>query len=375
MGRLLYARNTIQSRLNVPEVSQSRFATLLVIFAFLTTISLTVNESSGQTRSSNRTQERRTIILNVSTGARSQAGTQHRWLEALQDVGADRVKISTRSRSTPAIDETKTTRSTIITVTGVVSGNNLILPGGKFKMTDKSGMRELFNRLRDDGAKVALAEKKAFGLTSEQLVGVHTKLAKTVDFDTAGQKAGDVFKKIKSENGLTFLLDEAAAAAFNSEEKVAEEFNGMSTGTALAAIARPLGLVMVPNREQGKDIVIHIIDSRASKENWPIGWPIKAAPVAVEPKLFDKLPIEIRDFKLKSALDAIEKRAGVLFLYDHNTLAREGIELTEVKVTLVQKKGSLLVAVSKLLRQTKPRLAEEIRLDENGKAFLWITVP
>ena len=80
MGRLLYARNTIQSRLNVPEVSQSRFATLLVIFAFLTTISLTVNESSGQTRSSNRTQERRTIILNVSTGARSQAGTQHRWL-------------------------------------------------------------------------------------------------------------------------------------------------------------------------------------------------------------------------------------------------------------------------------------------------------
>jgi hypothetical protein len=31
-------------------------------------------------------------------------------------------------------------------------------------------------------------------------------------------------------------------------------------------------------------------------------------------------------------------------------------------------------AVSNLLKQTKPKMSYEIRLDENGKAFLWISV-
>lgn len=39
-------------------------------------------------------------------------------------------------------------------------------------MKDKQGIRDYIQKIRDDGSKVALAEKKAFGLTSEQLVGV-----------------------------------------------------------------------------------------------------------------------------------------------------------------------------------------------------------
>ncbi len=91
------------------------------------------------------------------------------------------------------------------------------------------------------------------------------------------------------------------------------------------------------------------------------------------PRLFERLQLEIRGFPLKDALGAIEKRTGVPFFYDYNTFARAGVELKATKVTLVQDKASFMVAIDKLLRQSKPKLIDELRVDENGKPFLWIT--
>ncbi|MFK7769365.1 MAG: hypothetical protein AB8B55_19235 [Mariniblastus sp.] len=350
---------------------------LLATAAFVLFTSL--EESAAQSRSrygAQATENKRVIVLEISATGRAQVGTQQKWLEALQDVGADKISIKTKRTGTPKVEETQVGRSTaVVTVTGFIVGNKLKLPGGTFAITNKSGIRELLTRLKDDGAKVGLAEKKAFGLTSEQLVEVHEKFSAPVEFSTTGQKVSDVFAKIVAASGLDFTMGNAARAAINGRETVAEELLGVSMGTALATIVRPLGMVVEPRREQGKSTEILIVDSRASKEHWPIGWPIQRAPVAIEPKLFEKLPINIRNVSLKDAMNAVQKRAGVPFFYDHNTMAREGIELADVKVTLNQDKGSLMVAISKLLRQSKPRMVEELRVDENGKPFLWITVP
>jgi hypothetical protein len=317
--------------------------------------------------------KRRMIYLEVSADARARVGTQQDWLKMLQDVGADKVLSKTARTGTPTIEESEFTNSTIIRVTGFIVGSQLRLPGGNFSIRDKAGIRTLLQKLRDDGARVALAEKKAFGLTSEQLVGLHGVFAEPVEFNTKGQNAGDVIGGLIKQTGLKFVLDPSARAAVNGKETVAEELKGMSVGTALAAVVRPLGVVVQPKREQGKSLEIHILDSRSSDENWPIGWPIDRPPVSAAPDLFDQIPIEIRNFPLNAVLDAIEKKSGVPFFYDHNTLARKGIELSEVKVTLVDKKIALLVAVSRLLKQSQPRLSYEIRVDENAKPFLWIS--
>lgn len=318
--------------------------------------------------------KRRMIYLEISADARARVGTQQEWIQMLQEVGADKILSKTSSSGSPTIEETELKRSTIIRVTGFIAGNKLKLPGGTFSIRDKAGIRSLLQKLRDDGAKVALAEKKAFGLTSEQLVELHGKLAQTVEFSTKGKNAGDVIGKLVTQTGLKIVLDRTARAAVNSEEMVAEELKGISIGTALAAIVRPLGVVVQPKREQGKSLEIHLIDSRSSEENWPIGWPIERPPVAIAPQLFDQIPIEIRNFPLGDVLNAIEKKSGVSFFYDHNTLAREGIELADIKVTLVAKKVALLIAVSKVLKQSEPNLFYEIRVDENAKPFLWISV-
>lgn len=317
--------------------------------------------------------KRRMISLEISADSRAMVGTQQKWMQMLQEVGADKVVSKTARAGTPTVEENELTNSTIIRVTGFIVGNRLKLPGGDFSIRDKTGIRTLLQKLRDDGARVALAEKKAFGLTSEQLVGLHERFAKTVQFSTIGQNTGDVIGKLIRQTGLKFVLDPTAKAAVGGKETVAEELEGMSIGTALAAVVRPLGVVLQPRREQGKSLEIHILDARSSEENWPIGWPIERPPVAAAPDLFEKIPIEIRNFPLNAVLDAIEKKSGVPFFYDHNTFARKGVELSEVKVTLVDKNVGLLVAVSRLLKQSQPRLTYEIRVDENAKPFLWIS--
>ncbi|MGY8747258.1 MAG: hypothetical protein ACKVHR_04275 [Pirellulales bacterium] len=317
--------------------------------------------------------QRRVVYLEISADARARVGAQQQWLEMLQGVGADRVVSKTLKNGRVGIEETEMKSATVVKVSGVIAGDRLKLPGGSFTIRDKSGIRELLKRLRDDGAQVAMAEKKAFGLTSKQLVTLHGRLSQTVDFDTKGKKAGDVTAELIKKIGVPFVLDSAARAAVNGNEVILDELKGLSVGTALAAVVRPLGLVIEPKREQGKQLEIHLQDSRQSQENWPIGWPLERVPVAVAPTLFDKIPLEIRNFPLQAVLNAIEKKSGVNFLIDYNTLARKDVDLATTKVTLVEKKVVLLVAVSNALKQSKPRLSCELRIDENAKPFLWIT--
>jgi len=321
-----------------------------------------------------QTSKRRLVFLTVHADTKAMVGTQQSWIEMLQDVGADRVSAKTANHGNPTIEETETASSTVISISGYIVGQKLHLPGETFSIRDKARIKSLIQKLRDDGARTALAEKKAFGLTSEQLVGLHQKFANVVGIETKGQPVGDVVTALAKQTGLKFTLDPAARAAVNGDEVVAEELKGMSTGMALATIVRPLGLVVEPRREQGQPMEVMILDSRSSNENWPIGWPIEEPPVSVEPKLFTKIPIEIRKFKLAQVLAALQKRADVPFFYDQNSMAREGIELDEVRVSLVKKQITLLGAVSNVLNQTKPKMTYEIRLDENAKPFLWISV-
>ena len=89
--------------------------------------------------------------------------------------------------------------------------------------------------------------------------------------------------------------------------------------------------------------------------------------------MFERQKIAIGDFPLDQALGAIQKRVKIPFLVDQNSLARAGIELSDVRVSYVKEKVSYMVAIQKLLRQTQPRMLAEMRMDENDKPFLWLS--
>src|SRR5205814_8732531 len=203
----------------------------------------------------------------------------------------------------------------------------------------------------------------------QQLVAVHEALAVPVQGSTLGQPPRETAKKIADRLPYKFTSDEVAQRALAEGEAIADELEGISSGTALAVILRPLGLVMFPEKN-GQEIRLRIAVNRDAKEFWPVGWPLKGNPGETLPELFKFLKVNIGDASLSEAITAIASRVKAPVLYDYNALARARINLS-TKVSLTESNIFYSRALDRLLSQA--RLKYEIRLDEADKPFLWIT--
>jgi hypothetical protein len=79
----------------------------------------------------------------------------------------------------------------------------------------------------------------------------------------------------------------------------------------------------------------------------------------------------INDTPLSEALNAIGQRLELPFIFDHNALAREGIDIDSEKVSLPPGRTYYMRIITRLLSQAK--LTSDLRVDEAGRPFLWIT--
>ena len=315
------------------------------------------------------------MILEISGNSSTAPGTQQRWMQMLQKVGADRVSSKTLSGGVAGVEESSSGGTRLIKVRGFLEGSKLELPGGSYRLRDTARIRDLLQKFRDDGMETTLSEKHDFGLTANQLVDLAEKFAKPVAEPTKGKPFVKVIDSIASQTGVRFVRDASARAALAGQEKVSQEFQGMSSGTALAAMVKPLGLVLEPNRKQGQQVQVHIKRAEAGKQSWPAGRDPEQAPVMVEPNMFQKMPIGIKNYPLDKVMAAVQQKAKIPFIYDEQVIAAEEIDVAGTKVSISNKNGILMVMIGKLLRQTKPRrLSSELRVDDAGKPFLWITV-
>ena len=294
-------------------------------------------------------------------------------MELFRKLGEDNVRIR---GARPSDEESMKNRGTDAApsyhVVGILtSRNQLILPGAVFKATDRGKLTTWIKRLREVGVDDFFAPRLAFGLTSKQLVSLHGRLEVPVEFETKDVRAGDVARRLIKHVGVPYEVTTAARAAFARDELVSDELRGISHGTALAAVLRPLGLVASPRKASGGKVEILITDVRDADEAWPIGWPIEDVPVNVAPKLFEYLNVAIQDTPLSDALAAIQPRIELPLLFDYNAMARHRIALDKKQVNFPRKRTFYHKILANLLSQAG--LKNELRMDEAGKPFLWIS--
>ena len=323
-------------------------------------------EGQGMSPTNNRL-----LHLNVVFSDRGMVGEQQRWMEMLSGVGADRVTSETSMVEEPTVTETGDD-DPLMTVTGIVKGPKLLLPGGKFSIRQSGAISSHLNQLKTDGAKFTLSEKMAFGLPPEELVGLHDQLSRPVATGVKDRPGPEVIQELLTSTGMPSLIDPSAAELMQFPDPVLDEVQGLSVGTALAAVARPMGMVIEPKRENGRATLV-ARDSRGGTESWPIGWPLREPPVAVAPELFTKIDLAVEEISLQQVITAFGGRLSMPILLDHNSLARAGVDLAEVKVTYRKNKTSYAVAMSSMLAQSRPKLKYELRVDEAGKVFIWIS--
>lgn len=296
----------------------------------------------------------------------------HDWMRAMERVGADGLRIRAAQLGDGiGIKNVGSDRSPRYKVYGMLtSDNRMMLQGGVFRMSDIAGIKGYLDTLREEGLDGLLGEKMAFGLTARQLVAVHEDLGKAIRIGTQSNNVEDVIQQLERQLATPLHIDRGARGGLGEGAPIKEELRGMTIGTGLAAMLRPLGLVLVPMKD-GANVQLIVMDSRDAEEHWPIGWPLEDAPLQAAPQLFEDLPVEIR-VSLEEALDAIQPLVKIPFVYDQNAMARHGIELSEVEVE-ANGRMSYFRLIKRLLSQTRPSMKAEIRTDEAGKAFLWIT--
>jgi hypothetical protein len=295
------------------------------------------------------------------------------WNTMLGEMGLAIVRIrGAKPGDAPEIKRSGKDDAPVFRVTGMLTADGkLNLPNrGRFTLSDKARLADWFGKLGADGIEAIATKPAAFGLLPSQLVEVHDALRVPVRFSTKGQPPRDVAKKIADLLPYKFISDTTSQRALGAEEPVADELESLSAGTALAAVLRPLGLVMHPEKSGGK-IQLRIAGSRSAKEHWPVGWPAKQSPGDTVPELFKFLNVEVDEVSLGETLTAIGGRVKVPMVIDYNALARLDVDLATTKVDLPKSNTFYAKALDRVLFQAN--LKYEVRLDEADKPFLWIS--
>jgi len=332
-------------------------------------------QDSGRQSRSNQTQSR-SLELRVLVDDRGRIGSSHEWMQALAEVGADRVVAETSRVKKPSFEETGTGSSRMLTIVGIVKQGKIHLPGGKFTIRQTTAIRDHLKKLRDDGAEVTVAQKVAFGLTAKQLIAVHDQLGVKIESTTKGQNVGDLANRLLKRSGYPISIDGPTKLVVSSAKSTMNvELEGYSKGMALALTLRQMGLVFEPTRKQGQEVTMLVRIADEEIKNWPVGWPISDSRKQVVPNLFVKVPVQANDTLILDLLEAIEGRIDIPFIYDQAKISARDIDLETTKVSFLRpgKKSSYDMVIDKVLNQVKPKLKSEIRIDEVGKPFLWIT--
>ena len=86
-----------------------------------------------------------------------------------------------------------------------------------------------------------------------------------VRFSTKGLKPTDAAQKIVAALKLETTVDDAVKRELAADDSVGDELEGLSSGTALAAILRPAGAALVPVKTDGQQVRYHLVDARGAQ--------------------------------------------------------------------------------------------------------------
>jgi hypothetical protein len=89
------------------------------------------------------------------------------------------------------------------------------------------------------------------------------------------------------------------------------------------------------------------------------------------PLLFEHLKVDITETLVSEAVDSIQTRLEVPFLYDQNALALHGVDPSKAQAAVSSTRLTYSQILGKILLQAK--LQFDLRLDDADHPFLWIT--
>ena len=314
------------------------------------------------------------LEIEIATQAGLSPTAPHEWARLLGELGFDRVQLrGQRREDEPRIDEIGTPQRPSYRLIGILtSRNELIVPRGKFRTHQRDSLRTYLVRLSTDGPAAIVAEKGAFGLTLVQFEGLHADLGQTNKVETAGQTVSQWLAQVRGQLNHPVVIDHRAETKLLDGGTISDKLSGLTLGSALAIALREQGLALQPRQPLGEPVSLFIVAAPQDPDKaWPPGWKPTAPLRRVAPAMFEKLDAEIDGFTLRDTLAAIQPRLEIPLLLDHHVLSENRIDPETALIKVPPRRTSYKRLLDSAV--AKARLEGQLKVDEAGTPFYWIT--
>ena len=310
------------------------------------------------------------IELEVAIDSGSSLTAPQEWTGILGKMGLARVRLrGIRASDQPVITPLQVGKSTHFQVLAILSSRDeLILPEHRFRTQDRRKLQTYFEQLPAEAQHRALPRGR-FDLTEDQIRDLLTELSQPVSFSTKDETGSNVLRRL--EETLSVPIVRSPQSTILLTEPWANELRGVSTGTALAIGLRQQGLVLRPEQPRGETLRLTVEIYDRERDAWPVGWKPERSVRLVAPQMFKQITLEARDITFSEVLSQLQPQLKVPVLQDHWILTQRKIAPEQVPIKMARRKTYLKGALDRLASQA--RLATELRVDEQGEPFIWIT--
>ena len=306
----------------------------------------------------------------INEGVRSPTAPQE-WAEILGRAGFARVSIRSRkSGDATGIENIGTSQVPRYRVTAFLRNDKLVLPpGDRFGKRDLRQLRSWIEKFQNDITAQA-SPKGPFGLSSQQLNLLREQMAVPVRQKTAGQLPKRILTAILRNRPPAVELATGSRRELEARDVVlTNELEGVATGTALAALLRPVGLGLHPE-VSGSRVRWTVVERGAAESVWPVGWESDQSAGRTLPILGKRVETQKVTLPLDAAIRQLAERMNVSLLVDERELEAEEIDLT-AEVSMREGRFLYSAVLRHLLRQQG--LSFAVRLDDSAKPFLWVS--
>jgi hypothetical protein len=312
------------------------------------------------------------IELEVAAQSDAPFAAMQDWHKVLAEMDLASVRLrGARGAEEPSIKSRELAGSMRFELLGVLNRKNeLVLPGGRFGLGDRTKLKQFFEGLPARHAEAGV-ERGRFGLTREQFEVVFRDLSRQVTESTVDGSPRELLPALTKDFNLQVRGAVEMKAKLREAPPIRAQLQGLSTGTALAAVLRVAGLQFVPKQYGSEPLVLYVEPLDAAKESWPVGWAPPGSPRSLAPAIYQIRNIEIGNYTLAAGLQALGPLLEMPLVTDEYTIAARAIDPAQIKVKFPRSKTYIRRAVDSILSQG--RLAGELRIDEAGKPFYWVT--
>lgn len=316
------------------------------------------------------------VEFQILSGNPAAAYESHRWVEALRDHG-----VTVRVRTPKAGDELgvdETVQGTLrwVVATGELDAQGqLKFPDRSFSVREQAQLKEWIDELKLYGAQGAPQGKPLWGLTNAQFSKVFESLSRPVEAEVRGRRLDAALELLDLPADLPIRYHSSAIAHIadrRGDPALRAEVQGLSGGTALAAVLANYGLGFRPLRTPAGSMELVVEPLANLKQPWPIGWePDKQVSRGkLAPGLFKMVPVGFDEIPLDDILGAISDVGEIPVVINYDSAAQRGIDLSR-PVSYPQKRAAYIMVLGSVIRGS--RLRQDLRVDERGVPFVYVT--